>query len=349
MKTVVIREHGDLDQLHLEDREIPSPGPKEVRVQIRAAALNHLDTWVRRGVPGHTFPLPIIPGCDGAGVIDAVGPGVDANGRPNRHLAVGSEVVLAPGFGCGLCELCARGEDALCRHYGILGETCDGTCAEYVVVPAQLCLPKPTNLSFEEAASMPLTFLTAWHMLTERAQVKPGDVVLVQAAGSGVGVASVQIAKLFGATVIATAGSDAKLDRARALGADHTIHYGEKDFLAEVKTLTQRAGVDIAIDHVGQPTIARSIAALKKGGALVTCGATGGFQLEVDLRLIFFKSLSVLGSTMGSRGELFDILKLAQQGRLLPVVHSVLPMEEIQEAHRILGAREVFGKVIVNP
>lgn len=196
---------------------------------------------------------------------------------------------------------------------------------------------------------MPLTFLTAWHMLTQRAPVRPGDVVLIQAAGSGVGTAAIQIAKLFGATVIATAGSTAKLDRAQALGADHTIHYGDQDFLAEVKTITNRAGVDIAIDHVGEPTIARSIAALKKGGALVTCGATAGFELKVDLRLIFFKSLSVLGSTMGSRGELFDILNLAEAGRLLPIVHAVLPMDQIREAHRILGDREVFGKVVVTP
>lgn len=342
MKAVMIRAHGDLDRLLLEEREAPEPGPMQVRIRIRAAALNHLDTWVRRGVPGHTFPLPIIPGCDGAGVIDALGAGVV--GRK-----VGDEVVIAPGFSCGRCEHCADGDDSLCRHYGIFGETCDGTCAEQIVVPAHCCLDKPEALSFAEAAAIPLTFLTAWHMLVGRARVKAGDDVLIQAAGSGVGVAAVQIAKRLGARVIATAGSDAKVERALALGADFGINYQRQDFLKEVRDITARRGVDVAIDHVGEPTIARSIAALRKGGALVTCGATGGFKLEVDLRLVFFKSLSILGSTMGSRGELFDILRLVERGELKPVVHQVLPMAEIREAHRILGDREVFGKVVVTP
>lgn len=342
MKVVRIHEHGGLEQLRLEDADVPAPGPMEARVRVRAAALNHLDVWVRKGVPGHAFPLPLIPGCDGAGVVDAIGPGV-------RGLAVGDEVVLAPGFGCGRCEPCADGDDNLCRRYGILGETRDGTCAEHIVVPANLCLPKPANLSFEQAAALPLAGLTAWHMLTRRAKVAPGDVVLVQAAGSGVGVAAVQIAKRFGATVIATASTEAKRARALELGADHAIDYRSDDFLPQVRALTGKAGVDIAIDHVGEPTIGRSIAALKKGGALVTCGATGGFDLKTDLRLVFFKSLSILGSTMGSRGEVFDVLRLAAQGALKPVLHQVLPLSEIREAHRILGDREVFGKVIVTP
>lgn len=342
MRAVVIREHGGLEQLLFEDRQLPEPGPMEVRVRIRAAALNHLDTWVRRGVPGHRFPLPLVPGCDGSGTIDALGPGV-------RGLETGQDVVLAPGFGCGRCEACSDGDDPLCREYGILGETRDGTCAEYVVVPAHLCLDKPAGLSFEEAAAVPLTFLTAWHMLCRRARIEPGQTVLVHAAGSGVGVAAIQIARLFSARVIATASSAAKLERARELGADHVINYREQDFLREVRSITGKAGVDIAIDHVGEPTVGNSIAALKKGGALVTCGATAGFKLETDLRLVFFKSLSILGSTMGSRGELFDILRLVERGALKPVVHSVLPIEDIREAHRILGDREVFGKVVVTP
>lgn len=304
--------------------------------------MNHLDTWVRRGVPGHAFPLPIVPGCDVAGVVASVGPGV-------TNVAVGAEVVVAPGIGCGACEACAHGQDQLCRHYGILGETRDGGCAEFVVVPARNCLPKPTNLAFEEAAAVPLVFLTAWHMLVVRAGLRPGADVLVQAAGSGVGSAAVQIAKLFGARVIATAGSDDKVAKALALGADVGVNYATQDFLKVVKEVTAKRGVDVAIDHVGEPTIARSIAALAKGGAVVTCGATGGFELKTDLRAVFFKSLSILGSTMGSRGELHEILRLVERGRLRPVVHAVLPLAEIREAHRILGDREVFGKVVVIP
>lgn len=342
MRAVVIREHGDYDRLLLEERPVPEPGPGEVRIAVRAAALNHLDTWVRRGVPGHTFPLPLIPGCDGAGVVDAVGPGVTSR-------AVGDEVFLAPGIGCGTCEVCADGDDMLCRHYGILGETRDGTCAELVTVPARNALPKPKNLSFVQAAAFPLTFLTAWHMLVHRAHLRPGEFVLVQAAGSGVGVAAIQIAKSFSATVIATAGSAEKCERAKELGADVVVNYTRDDFVKVVRQVTGKRGVGVAIDHVGEPTIARSIQCLEKGGRLVTCGATGGFQLATDLRLVFFKSLSILGSTMGSLGELHDLARMIEAGRLVPVIHAELPLSNIQDAHRILGEREVFGKVVVTP
>lgn len=345
MRAIVIREHGDYDRLLEEERPLPEPTAGEVRIAVKACALNHLDTWVRRGVPGHSFPLPIIPGCDAAGVIDAIGPGVPQT----AGLAIGSEVFLAPGFGCGTCEHCADGDDPLCRHYGIFGETRDGACTESLCVPARNALLKPKNLSFEEAAAFPLTFLTAWHMLVKRAGLKPGDDVLIQAAGSGVGVASIQIAKLFGARVIATASSAAKCEKAKQLGADHVIEYTTTDFLKAVREITARRGVDIAIDHVGEPTIGKSIQALRKGGSLVTCGATAGFKLETDLRLVFFKSLSILGSTMGSLGELHDIARLMGSGKLKPIVHSVLPLSRIRDAHRLLGDREVFGKVVVTP
>ncbi|MFH0945194.1 MAG: zinc-binding dehydrogenase [Planctomycetota bacterium] len=342
MKAVVIREHGDLDRLLFEDRAEPEPGPKEVLIRVRACALNHLDTWVRRGVPGHKFPLPLIPGCDVAGVVERLGPGASG-------VSVGDEVVVAPGFGCGVCEHCAAGDDNLCRHYGIFGETCDGGCAETIRVPDRNCIQKPENLDFFQAAAMPLVFLTAWHMLVERARVLPGMNLLIQAVGSGVGTAALQIAKLHGARVIATAGTDAKLERALEMGADQTVNYKRDDFLKAVKQFTGGQGVDIAIDHVGEPTIGRSIAALRKGGTLVTCGATAGFKLETDLRLIFFKSLSLLGSTMGSLGEVHKVMNLAREGLLKPVIHSVLPMSEIKEAHRLLKDREVFGKVVVHP
>ena len=342
MQAVVIREHGDLDRLLFEDLPVPEPGPREVLIRVEACALNHLDTWVRRGVPGHKFPLPLIPGCDLAGTVEALGEGATG-------IRLGDAVVAAPGFGCGVCASCASGADNLCRHYGIFGETTDGGCAEFVKIPDRNCLPKPENLTFEQAAALPLVFLTAWHMLVERAQIRPGMDVLIQAVGSGVGSAALQLAKLHGARVIATAGSDHKLEQARALGADLTVNYNRDDFSQAVKEFTGRRGVDIAIDHVGEPTISRSIAALAKGGTLVTCGATAGFKLETDLRLVFFKSLSILGSTMGSLGEVHLVMELARQGRLKPVIHSVLPLAEIREAHRSLGEREVFGKVVVIP
>lgn len=338
MKAVRIHEHGGLEVLKLEEIPAPEPGPGEIRVAVKAAALNHLDTWVRRGVPGHKFPLPITPGCDGAGVVEKMGPGFTA-------WKTGDAVVLSPGEGCGVCEPCQSGSENLCRHYGILGEMRDGTCAQFVVVKSARAMKKPSNLSFEEAASMPLVFLTAWHMLVARARVQPGEAVLVHAAGSGVSSAAIQIAKLFGARVLATAGSDEKCARARQLGADECINYEKADFFEEVRKLTGKRGVEIVIDHVGQSTMDKSIRLLVKGGRLVTCGTTSGPEIPLDFRHIFFKSLSVLGSTMGSRGELLEILRHVEAGRLKPVLDSVFPLEKIREAHARIGERAVFGKI----
>lgn len=340
MKAVVVRQHGDVDSLLLEDRPTPQPGPGEVRVAVKAAALNHLDVWVRRGVPGHTFPLPIIPGCDGAGLVDALGPGV-ASVRP------GDRVAIAPGFGCGLCESCASGQDQLCRHYGIFGETRDGTNAEYVVIPARNCIPMPEGQRFEEAAAWPLAFLTAWHMLTRRVALRPGETLLVHAAGSGVSAAAIAMGKLLGATVIATAGSDAKCARAREIGADHAVNYESQDFAAEVRRFTQKRGVDAIVNHVGAKTFEADVRLLAKGGRLVTCGATAGFEMKTDFRLVFFKGLSILGSTMGSLGEVHELARLIAARKLAPVVDSVFPLERVRDAHRRVGERAVFGKVVL--
>ncbi len=298
---------------------MPEAGPGEVRVRIKAAALNHLDTWVRRGVPGFKFPLPIIPGCDGAGVTDD-----------------GEDVVLAPGLG-----------NPMDKDYGILGETRDGTCAEYIVVPRENVLPKPAHLSWEEAAAWPLTFLTAWAMLTRRAAVKPGEWVLVHAAGSGVGVACVQIAKLLGGRVIATASSEEKRRRALELGADAALPY--ENFAREARAIAGKAGVDVVVDHLGPATWEGSVAVLRKGGRLVTCGGTTGHEIRFDLRHLFFKSLSFLGSTMGTPEELRTVLGHVEAGRLRPVIDSVFRLEEIRKAHERLAERSVFGKVVVVP
>lgn len=340
MKAVRIHEHGDLDVLRIEDISIPTLGPEEVRIQIKAAGLNHLDTWVRRGVPGHKYPLPITPGCDGAGIVDELGSAVSG-------LKKGDRVLLAPGLSCGRCASCASGQDQLCRYYGILGETRDGCCAEFVAVNAKQALPIPGNLSFEDAAAIPLVFLTAWHMLIERAKIRPGETVLIHAAGSGVSSAAIQIAKLWGTRVIATAGSAEKCEKAKKLGADEAINYQKQDFYEEVRKFTGKRGVDVAIDHVGETTLEKSVRCLVKGGRLVTCGTTSGFEIKLDFRHVFFKSLSILGSTMGSRGELHEILGHVASGKLHPVVDSVFPLEKIQQAHTRIGERAVFGKVIV--
>jgi NADPH:quinone reductase-like Zn-dependent oxidoreductase len=329
--------------LRLVERPEPEPGAGEVRVRVRARGLNHLDVWVRRGVAGHAFPLPLVPGCDGAGVVDAVGPGVAAR-------RVGDAVVLAPGLSCGLCRACASGRDPLCRSYGILGETRDGTCADAVVVPERNALALPRGVSFEDAAAFPLVFLTAWHMLADRAALRPGEAVLVHAAGSGVSSAAIQVARLLGAgRILATTSTAGKAARARALGADEVIDSSKEDVAARVRDLTGKAGVDVVVDHVGQATFAGSLKALAKGGRLVTCGATSGPKVEVHLNLVFFKSLSILGSTMGSLGEMHDLVGHLGAGRLKPVVDSVLPLSEVAEGHRRLEAREVFGKVVLGP
>lgn len=341
MRAVVIAEHGGPEVLALVDRKKPEPGPGEVRVAVAAVGLNHLDTWVRRGVPGHTFPLPLIPGCDFSGTLDALGAGV-------RGLTVGQRVLAAPGVSCGRCECCSSGQDNLCESYGILGETCDGGCAEYAVIPAANALPMPESLSFEQAAAFPLTFLTAWHMLLTKCGLRAGDDVLVHAAGSGVGSAAVQIAALHGARVIATAGSAEKRQQALALGAQHAVDYGQDDWPRQVKALTDRRGVDIVIEHVGEATMSGSLRCLAKGGRLVTCGATSGPRLEADLRHVFFKNLSILGSTMGSRGELHRIVRLMGRGVLRPVIDRVLPLEQVAAAHEAMAARAQFGKIVLS-
>lgn len=340
MRALVIREHGGPEVLRFEDRPEPSPGPREVRVRVRAVGLNHLDVWVRKGVPGHTFPLPIVPGCDVAGTVDALGPGA-------AGVAVGAEVVLGPGVSCGRCAHCRSAEEPLCRHYGILGETRDGGCQELIVVPDTNVFEKPAGLDLTLAASTPLTFLTAWHMLATRARVVPGEQVLVQAAGSGVSTAAIQIARLLGARVMATAGSEAKCVKARELGAEEAVNYREADFQDAVRRWTGKRGVDVVLDHVGADTFDRSIRSLAKGGRYVTCGATSGFEMKTDFRLVYFKSLSILGSTMGSSYELARVLEHLGAGRLRPIVDAVMPFDRAAEAHRRMEARELFGKIVL--
>lgn len=341
MKAILMRRTGGPEVLEPADIEVPSPRASEVRVRVKACALNHLDLWVRGGLPRLKYQFPHILGSDIAGVIDAVGADVASWWKP------GAEVVVCPGVACGSCPACASGRDDLCGAYGILGEQRPGGNAEYICVPARNLAPKPTRLTFAEAAAAPLVFLTAWHMLIERARLRPGETVLVHAAGSGVGMAAIQIAKLWGATVYTTAGSDAKLARARELGADHGINYKTHDFLDEVKQLTDRRGVDVVVEHTGAETWDRSVLSLVWGGRLVTCGATSGYDAKIDLRQVYFKRLSLLGSTMGSLGEFHEVIRHIGAGKLRPIVDRTFPLAEIRGAHEHLASRANFGKVVL--
>ncbi len=339
MRAMVLREHGGPEVLHLEELPDPEPGPGEVRVRVAACALNHLDVWVRKGLPGLKRPYPFILGADVAGTVDKLGAGV-------RGAGVGDEVILNPGLSCGRCRECLAGRDNLCRDYGILGEHRDGGYAEFVVVPAQNLLPAPAKLSPAERAAFPLTFLTAWQMLVDKAAVRPGETVLVHAAGSGVGVAAVQIAKLHGAEVIATASTEEKLARARELGADHTL-LSTGGVLDGVKKLTGKRGVDVVFEHTGAATWPTSILACARGGRIVTCGATSGFDAKTDLRHVFFRQIAIFGSTMGSKGALFPLLDHLAAGRLRPVLDRKFPLEAAADAQRRLEDRSQFGKIVL--
>jgi NADPH:quinone reductase-like Zn-dependent oxidoreductase len=342
MKAIAIRAHGGPEVVKLEELPEPAAGPGEVVVQVKAAALNHLDIWVRAGWPGLRLAWPHVLGSDIAGVVDAVGPGV-------HDVQVGDAVVVNPSLGCGRCERCLGGEENLCRRFSILGEHVSGGMAEKLAVPARNVLPKPANLSFEEAAAVPLTFMTAWHALLARARLRLGETVLVHAAGSGVGVAAVQIAKLVGARVIATAGSDAKLEKARALGADEVVNYETQDFVAEVRRLTGKKGVEVVFEHVGKKTWEKSILAAGVGGRIVTVGATTGHDPLTDLRHVFFRQLSILGSTMGTAAELLEVLRFVGEGKLRPVVDRVMPLADAVKGQALLADRAQFGKIVLRP
>jgi NADPH:quinone reductase-like Zn-dependent oxidoreductase len=320
--------------------ELPEPGPREVRVRVRAVALNHIDLWARRGLPHFRYEFPHRLGADIAGEVEALGPG--ATGAK-----VGDRILVNPGLSCGACERCLLGQDTFCRRYRILGENTQGGYTRHLNVPDANLLPLPPGLSFEEGSAVPLCFLTAWQMVVEKGRIAPGMTVLVQAAGSGVSSAAIQIAKLHGARVITTTGTDEKAERARQLGADDVIVYTREDFVAECKKLTDKRGVDLVIEHVGGDVLAKSILAAAWGGRIVTCGATTGFTPEIDLRHVFFRQVEILGSTMGSKGDLFGILRHVERGALRPVVDRVMPLWEAQEAHRLLEARKVFGKIVL--
>lgn len=344
MKAWQVEAHGGPETLLRREIEPRELGDGKVRIRIRAVGLNHLDLWVRQGVAGHRFPLPMIPGSDAAGVVEEVGTGV------TPEIKVGDEVAILPGISCGRCARCAEDLDALCEKYELLGESCDGTLIESVVVPSRNVIKKPKNLSFSETVAVQIPYLTAYSMLFRKAHVKAGDHVLIQAGGSGVGVAAIQLAKAAGAFVVTTVGSDDKIEKAKRIGADEVIQYRRENLRERGKEILKSRGVrgfDIAVDHVGVSTLNDSLRLLRPGGVLTTCGATSGARVEIDLKLIFFKSLSILGLTMGSRRDLIEIYRRIENNEFRPVVDREFKFDELIEAHRYLESRSVFGKVVV--
>jgi NADPH:quinone reductase-like Zn-dependent oxidoreductase len=341
MKAIVFQQHGGPEVLKYADVAEPAIRPNEVLVRVKACALNHLDLWVRGGIPGVPIPLPHIPGSDVAGEIAQIGAEVST-------VRVGQKVVLAPGVTCGKCAACIAGQDNRCRQFTNLGYMIDGGCAEFVRVPEVNCLPYPENLSWEEAASIPLVFQTAWHMLLARAELQPGEDVLILGAGSGVGTAAIQIAKFFGARVLATAGSDEKLQKAKELGADHLINHKTQKIREEVRRITSKRGVDVVFEHVGTATWDDSLASLAPSGRLVTCGATTGYDAKIDLRFLFSRQLSLLGSYMGTKSELHSVMRLVATGRLKPIVDRIFPLAEAAAAHMYLESSFQFGKVVLS-
>ncbi len=313
-----------------------------MRVRVRACALNHLDLFVRGGIPGQKIPLPHILGSDVSGEVESLGPG-------SSRLKRGERVLLTPSQSCRQCSQCVAGRDHFCRQYSVRGYFIEGGQAELVIVPEVYAVPIPGDLSFEEAAAVPLVFLTAWHMLVGRAAIQPGEEVLVLGAGSGVGSAAIQIARLWGCRVIATAGGDAKLARARELGADEVIDHYRQSIREEVRRLTGKRGVDVVFEHVGTATWEDSVASLAHHGRLVTCGATTGHQAALDLRFLYARQLSLLGSFMGSLGELHEVLAHLGRRTLRAVIDKIYPMSEIRAAHLRLENKEQFGKILVQP
>ncbi len=346
MKATVFHEHGPSEVLKYEDFPDPETGPDQVLVDVKAVALNHLDLFVRGGIPGLKLEMPHILGSDISGEVKEVGSKIKADFQP------GQKVVIDPGSSCGVCEYCIRGEESLCADYGIIGEHYRGGYADLISVDAQnvISIPENTKLDFNQAAAAPLTFMTAWRMLISKARIRPGDDVLVLGIGGGVAIAALQIAKLAGARVIVTSSSDEKLEKAIDLGASVGInHRDNPDFHKEVWKLTNRRGVDIVVDSVGEATWEKSLRSLTKGGRLVTCGATSGPNAITNVNLVFWKQLEIMGSTMGSRSELRDVLKLVWNDELKPIVDRVLPLSKAKTAHEVLERGAQFGKIVLKP
>lgn len=340
MKAIRLHEPGGPEVLHYQDAPMPKVGTGEVLIRVRACALNRIDIWIRSGMYKTTYPH--ILGSEFSGDVVEVGAGA-------AGVAVGDKVLIYPGITDHTCKYCLAGDESLCDNLRIVGLATDGGYAEYAKVPAANVFPIPNGIGYVEAAALPLVFVTAWHMLITRAKLQVGEKVLVQAAGSGIGSAAVQIAKLAGATVFATAGTTEKLAKAKELGADHIINYNDMDFAKEVLSLTNNEGVDIVFEHVGTNTFSGSLDSLTKGGRMVIAGATSGGEAELDIRRLYNRQLTIIGSMLGTRRELVDVLKLAAEGKITPVIDRVMPLIDAAKAHLLLGDRKQFGKIVLTP
>ena len=343
MRAIVLKAFGGPENLDLAVLPDPVPAPGEVLVRVRACALNHLDLWIRQGLPSAKIKLPFVLGCDVAGEVAALGPGVDA-------IAVGAHVAVHPGRSCGRCDACREGHDSDCPDYGIIGAYGgrQGGYADLLAVPVEHLLPMPKDMPFENAAAAPLTFLTAWHMLVTLAELRPGEILLAIGAGAGITTAAIQIAKMCGARVIATSTSQSKLARAKALGADFVVLNESPGNLARsVRALTGGKMADAVFEHVGGELIGEALKCLRPSGRLVTCGATSGPVASIDLRYVFSRQLKIFGAKMGSLAEMRRVWSLVAEGTLKPVVDRAFPLEEARAAHDYLSARGQFGKVVL--
>jgi len=342
VKAAFFYQHGGPEVLEYADRPTPEPQAGEVRVQIKAAAVNRVDKWIRDGWAGLKLALPHIPGCDGAGIVEAIGAGV-------TRVSVGERVVLNTNVGCGTCDACLAGHDNWCERWHLLGETTDGTCAEYVVVPERQLLHLPDSVSFEQAAAAALVFHTAWHSLITRGNLRPGESVLIVGAGGGVNTASIQIARYVGCTVYVVGSDEAKLQKAKTLGADVLIDRSKEDWGKKVFQLTEKRGVDVVVDNVGAPTMMFSLRAARKGGRILTVGNTGGPRFEFDNRYMFSKHLSLIGSTMGTLDDFKTVMRLVFSGRFQAPIDSTFPLAQIRAAHEKMETGELFGKIVLVP
>lgn len=342
MRAIIFKKHGSTENLEYTYTERPKPGPGEVLIKVRACALNHLDLWTLAGMPGVTIPLPHILGCDIAGQVAELGTGV-------KKTLMGRRVIVAPGISCGHCEHCKSGWDSLCAKYQILGLQRNGGYAQYAVVPARNIIIVSKKLPYEKWAAVPLVFLTAWHVLVTRTQLKKGETALIHAAGSGVGSAGIQIAKYLGAKVATTIGNDKKAARAKQLGADHIVNYRKKEFHEDILTWTKMRGVDVVLEHIGPETFSKSIACLAKKGRLATCGVTSGPSTQINLRTIFARQISIMGCYIGGLPELLKVVKLMESGKLQPVIDEIFPLREASKAIQRMEERANFGKIILVP
>ncbi len=340
MKAAVITEHGELDKVDPAEIAKPKPDRGEVLIQVKSAALNHLDIWVRRGRRGVTLSMPHILGSDAAGGISEVGAGVDG-------FAAGDEVIINPGLSCGKCEHCRRGEQSECVSFGIVGMNRPGTFAEYVTVPATNIYPKPSHLNFDEAAALPLVYVTAWRMLMTKAGLKPGQTVLIHGIGGGVALAALQFAKLAGAVAIVTSSSDEKLRRAEQIGADHIINYKVRDVATTVKDITAGRGVDIVVDTVGAATWPVDFSVVRRGGKIVLCGVTSGPKAETNLQALYWNQVTIMGSTMGSDDDFRAMLSAVFAAKLKPIIDSVFPLGKIRDAMARMEQGTQFGKIVL--